>query len=217
MLHVTEFEPHYDAIIVGARCAGAATAMLLAKAGLRVLAVDRQAYGSDTLSTHALMRPAVMQLSRWGLLEPLIRSGAPVIELDHLPLWRAGGRGPDPAGARHSRADRSAPDGARPHAGRRGARAGATVLHDTSVHDLTFDPHGRVRGVVLEDAAGRTRNVWRGPCDRRRRLRLVCRPQGRGAARSSAGELPWHISSAMQPRRSFRDIIGISDRMSAAA
>src|SRR5262249_21364945 len=79
MLRVIEFEPHYDAIIVGARCAGAATAMLLARAGLRVLAVDRQSYGSDTLSTHALMRPAVMQLSRWGLLQPLIQSGAPLI------------------------------------------------------------------------------------------------------------------------------------------
>ncbi|RWL44408.1 MAG: NAD(P)/FAD-dependent oxidoreductase, partial [Mesorhizobium sp.] len=53
---------HYDAIIVGARCAGAATAMLLARAGLKVLAIDRKPYGSDTLSTHALMRPAVLQL-----------------------------------------------------------------------------------------------------------------------------------------------------------
>ena len=112
MLHVTEFEPHYDAIIVGARCAGAATAMLLARAGLRVLAVDRQSYGSDTLSTHALMRPAVMQLSRWGLLQPLIRSGAPVIGVDHFSLWRAGGHGADPARARHPGADRSAPHGA---------------------------------------------------------------------------------------------------------
>ena len=64
MLQVSAFEPHYDSVIVGARCAGAATAMLLARAGQRVLAVDRQSYGSDTLSTHALMRPAVMQLSR---------------------------------------------------------------------------------------------------------------------------------------------------------
>src|SRR6185369_14252900 len=80
MLHRADFEPHYDVIIVGARCAGAATAMLLARAGLRVLAVDRQAYGSDTLSTHALMRPAVMQLARWDLLDPLIRSGSPVIK-----------------------------------------------------------------------------------------------------------------------------------------
>ena len=50
------FGPHYDAVIIGARCAGAATALLLARSGAKVLVVDRQAYGSDTLSTHALMR-----------------------------------------------------------------------------------------------------------------------------------------------------------------
>ena len=49
----------YDAVIVGARCAGAATAMLLARAGLSVLAIDRDPAGSDTLSTHALMRVGV--------------------------------------------------------------------------------------------------------------------------------------------------------------
>ena len=56
----------YDVIVVGARAAGASTAMLLARAGLRVLLVDRAAYGSDTLSTHALMRGGVLQLFRWG-------------------------------------------------------------------------------------------------------------------------------------------------------
>src|SRR5581483_10359945 len=55
----------YDAVVVGARCAGAATAMLLARAGARVLLVDRGAYATDTLSTHALMRGAVLQLHRW--------------------------------------------------------------------------------------------------------------------------------------------------------
>ena len=59
----------YDAIVVGARCAGAPTAMLLARQGLRVLAVDRSRYGSDTLSTLALMRGAVIQLDRWGVLD----------------------------------------------------------------------------------------------------------------------------------------------------
>ena len=49
---------HYDALIVGARCAGAATAMLLARAGLRVLVIDWAEAGSDTISTHALMRGA---------------------------------------------------------------------------------------------------------------------------------------------------------------
>ncbi|TIW78210.1 MAG: hypothetical protein E5V52_16600, partial [Mesorhizobium sp.] len=51
-----------------------------ARAGLNVLAIDRKPYGSDTLSTHALMRPAVLQLWRWGLLEPLLKAGTPLIE-----------------------------------------------------------------------------------------------------------------------------------------
>jgi flavin-dependent dehydrogenase len=55
---------HYDVIIAGARCAGAATALLLARQGARVLVLDRSRYGTDTLSTHALMRGAVVQLHR---------------------------------------------------------------------------------------------------------------------------------------------------------
>ena len=53
---------NWDAIVVGARMAGAATALLLARGGLRVLCVDRSRYGSDTLSTHALMRGGSLQL-----------------------------------------------------------------------------------------------------------------------------------------------------------
>ena len=71
--------PHYDAVIVGARAAGAATAMLLARAGLRVLVVDRSRYGADTLSTHALMRGGVLQLHRWGLLDRVVDAGTPPI------------------------------------------------------------------------------------------------------------------------------------------
>jgi len=41
----------YDAIVVGARCAGAPTAMLLARRGMRVLLVDRSTFPSDTVST----------------------------------------------------------------------------------------------------------------------------------------------------------------------
>ncbi|MFW6010009.1 MAG: NAD(P)/FAD-dependent oxidoreductase [Actinomycetota bacterium] len=67
----------YEVLIVGARVAGAATALLLARAGHRVLVVDRARRGSDTLSTHALMRPAVHQLRRWGLLDRLVEQGTP--------------------------------------------------------------------------------------------------------------------------------------------
>src|SRR5215212_9502993 len=69
----------YDALVVGARCAGAATAMLLARRGLEVLAVDRAAYGADTISTHALMRGAELQLHRWGLLPRLHEVATPAV------------------------------------------------------------------------------------------------------------------------------------------
>lgn len=72
----------YDVIVVGARVAGAATALLLARAGHRVLVLDRARRGSDTLSTHALMRPAVLQLERWGLLDALVTAGTPGV--DHV-------------------------------------------------------------------------------------------------------------------------------------
>ncbi|HEY7487235.1 MAG TPA: FAD-dependent monooxygenase [Streptosporangiaceae bacterium] len=67
----------YDVIIVGARAAGAATAMLLARDGLRVLAVDRAEFPSDTLSTHQVQLPGVAKLARWGLLDKVVASGAP--------------------------------------------------------------------------------------------------------------------------------------------
>src|SRR4051812_20240985 len=69
----------YDAVIVGGRCAGAATAMLLARQGLDVVVVDRAEFPSDTLSTHAMARGGVVQLSRWGLLDEVLDSGAPPV------------------------------------------------------------------------------------------------------------------------------------------
>jgi 2-polyprenyl-6-methoxyphenol hydroxylase-like FAD-dependent oxidoreductase len=70
---------HYDAIVVGGRCAGAGTAMMLARAGMRVLVIEAARAGTDTLSTHALMRGGVLQLQRWGLLDAVIAAGTPAI------------------------------------------------------------------------------------------------------------------------------------------
>ena len=82
----------YDVVVVGARAAGAASGMLLARQGASVLIVDRQAYGSDTLSTHALMRGGVLQLHRWGLLDRVVAAGTPPISTHGLSLRRGGGR-----------------------------------------------------------------------------------------------------------------------------
>ncbi len=65
----------YDAIIVGARVAGASTAMLLARKGYRVLLVDRASFPSDTLSTHQLQIPGSVALKRWGLFEKMLATG----------------------------------------------------------------------------------------------------------------------------------------------
>src|SRR5215468_567704 len=67
----------YDVVIVGARPAGAATAMLLARAGLRVLAADQARFPSDTLSTHQVQLPGVALLARWGLLAKVAATGCP--------------------------------------------------------------------------------------------------------------------------------------------
>lgn len=69
----------HDVVVVGARAAGAATALLLARAGLSVLLLDQDREGTDTLSTHALMRGGVLQLHRWGLLDELVSAGTPPI------------------------------------------------------------------------------------------------------------------------------------------
>lgn len=70
----------YDAIVVGARCAGAPTAMLLARAGARVLLVDRATFPSDTISGHAIRQLGVAYLHKWGLLDAVLATGAPPID-----------------------------------------------------------------------------------------------------------------------------------------
>ncbi len=67
----------HDVIVVGARVAGAATAMLLARRGLRVLVLDRARFGSDTVSSHQVQVPGVAMLHRWGLLDRIRAGGAP--------------------------------------------------------------------------------------------------------------------------------------------
>ena len=144
----------YDAIVIGARCAGAATSMLLARRGLRVLAVDRDRHGTDTLSTHALMRGGVLQLHRWGILEKLRAEGTPtvrstsfhygddVIDIQIKPLDGIDGL----YAPRRTVIDRLLVDAAR--------ESGAEIAYRTRLIDLMRSPEGRVCGVHLRDSDG---------------------------------------------------------------
>ena len=83
----------YDAIVIGARCAGSPTAMLLARKGYRVLLLDKATFPSDTMSTHHVHPPGVAALRRWGLLERLEATGCPPVEsysFDFGPVTIAG-------------------------------------------------------------------------------------------------------------------------------
>jgi flavin-dependent dehydrogenase len=83
----------YDAIVVGARCAGSPTAMLLARKGHKVLLLDKATFPSDTMSTHVVHPPGIAALERWGLLEALVETGCEPItrySFDFGPLTIAG-------------------------------------------------------------------------------------------------------------------------------
>ncbi|MFD5427586.1 NAD(P)/FAD-dependent oxidoreductase [Streptomyces sp. NPDC127084] len=87
----------YDAVIVGGRVAGSSTAMLLARAGHRVLVVDKGHFPSDTLSTHYIHQPGMELLARWGLLGALDDSGCPPIQRISLDYSTFAIEGPVPS------------------------------------------------------------------------------------------------------------------------
>ena len=70
----------YDVIVVGARVAGASTALLFAQAGHRVLLADRAHFPSDTLSTHYIHQPGIARMARWGVLDTVRATGCPALE-----------------------------------------------------------------------------------------------------------------------------------------
>jgi flavin-dependent dehydrogenase len=91
----------YDVMVVGARCAGASLAMLLARAGHRVALVDRASFPSDTMSPHFLWQRGAARLQTWGLLDRLEGRGcAPIrqITFDVGPV-QLSGTGPAVGGA----------------------------------------------------------------------------------------------------------------------
>ena len=84
---------HADAVVVGARCAGSAAAIALARAGRRVVALDRVAFPADTVSTHLLFPSGVAEIGRLGALDRVRALGAPP-----MPEALVGGAGLAPRG-----------------------------------------------------------------------------------------------------------------------
>jgi 2-polyprenyl-6-methoxyphenol hydroxylase-like FAD-dependent oxidoreductase len=145
---------HYDVVIVGARVAGAATALELASAGHQVLLVDRAEFPSDTLSTHAVARTGVILLDRLGVLDAVVDSGAPAIRdvtfhhggtATHRTIKDRHGVDFVVAPRRHI-LDPLLLDAAR--------AAGAEVLTGVAVSDVIHDRHGRSIAVRAMTADG---------------------------------------------------------------
>lgn len=148
----------FDAIVIGARVAGASTAMLLARGGARVLLVDRDIQIADTLSTHALMRPAVHLLAHWGVLDT-IRATTPAVtatqfvygdEVVDIPVRPEVGYDGLYA-PRRWLLDKALGNAAQ--------QAGVTLRTGMRCTDILRLPNGRVAGVLLTDRHGRTHQI----------------------------------------------------------
>jgi 2-polyprenyl-6-methoxyphenol hydroxylase-like FAD-dependent oxidoreductase len=149
----------WDVIIIGGRVAGASTALLLARAGVRVLVVERARRGADTVSTHALMRGGVLQLHRWGLLDRVAATGAPPVRRvtfhyghDAMPVTLKPYAGVDALYAPRRTVLDALLVGA-------AEEAGARFGFGLAMTDLARDRAGRVVGVVVRNHLGAT---WTG-------------------------------------------------------
>ena len=144
----------YDAIVVGARCAGSPTEMMLARKGYQVLLLDRASFPSDTISTHLIHPPGVAALRRWGLLDRVVATGCPPIRsyaFDLGPFVIKGDPGIEAApvayGPRRTVLDKLLVDAA--------SEAGAEVREEFSVDEVVI-AEGRVTGIRGHGKGGAT-------------------------------------------------------------
>jgi 2-polyprenyl-6-methoxyphenol hydroxylase-like FAD-dependent oxidoreductase len=149
-----EEQAMYDAIVIGARCGGAPFAMLLARAGRRVLLVDRATFPSEVLSGHAIQPAGVARLARWGILERVRATGTPftqAVRFDAGPVVLEGVPTPSAGVADTVCIRRTVIDTLLVGAA---AEAGVEVREGCTVKELVFSD-GRVTGVRGRDSNGR--------------------------------------------------------------
>jgi 2-polyprenyl-6-methoxyphenol hydroxylase-like FAD-dependent oxidoreductase len=145
----------YDAIVIGARCGGSPTAMLLAHSGYRVLLVDKATFPSDTISTHLVHPPAVAALARWGILERLEATGCPPIarySFDFGPVTISGSPRPADGAANAYGPRRTVLDALLVEAA---VAAGAELREAFTVEEILVE-EGRVTGIRGHAKGGRT-------------------------------------------------------------
>jgi flavin-dependent dehydrogenase len=149
----TSHQHRHDVVVVGARAAGSATALLLARMGHDVAVLERAQFPSDTLSTHSVSRSGVVQLSRWGLIDQVLASGAPAVR---QVTFHVGGESVTRQVKQHAGVDllvaprRRVLDAIVADAAQ---AAGADIRFGITVTGLCHDD-GRVVGVTARDSAG---------------------------------------------------------------
>ena len=142
---------HYDVMVIGARCAGSPLAMLLARAGLSVLVIEKAELPSEIINGHYIKPAGVARLASWGLLEQVLATGVPLIHRRSLAIGTNVTEREEPPGSpgrlapRRFALDRVLFDAA--------CQAGAEVRTGTMLRHLI---HGgdRVVGGRLSDAGG---------------------------------------------------------------
>jgi 2-polyprenyl-6-methoxyphenol hydroxylase-like FAD-dependent oxidoreductase len=145
-----------DVVVVGGRCAGAPTAMLLARAGLSVRLLERSPRLGDVVSGHLIKPAGVARLRRWKVLDAVLATGCP--RLDDRVLWLGGqpqrapapGSGSGPIAPRRTVLD--------PILLTAAAQAGVQVEMGISVHGLLAEGR-RITGVMTSAGQRRARLV----------------------------------------------------------
>jgi len=180
----------YDVLVVGARCAGASTALLLARQGHRVLMVDRARFPSDIPHGHFIHRHGPKRLARWGLLDRIVATGCPPVSsiltyFGDFPLI-AHNLGHDGVaygyGPRRAVLDALLVDAA--------VEAGADLRVGVALDDLLVD-EGRVVGVRDSNGTRITARLTVGADGRHSR---VARLVGAPAYESAPAQMCWYFT-----------------------